>query len=116
MQELPNELKEEYLRRATLLLENFGHTHVGHAGGQHAGGQHAGQVHKFTSSNSVSRRTPQVDTEVVQELEKLRDHVYRLVLSLLSLFNFFNLFDMFDLFHLVDFFNFFHLFNLFNTG
>ena len=32
MQELPNELKEEYLRRATLLLENFGHTHIGHAG------------------------------------------------------------------------------------
>ena len=57
-----------------------------------------------------------VDTEVVQELEKLRDHVYRLVLSLLSLFNFFNLFDMFDLFHLVDLFNFFHLFNLFNAG
>ena len=111
MQELPNEAKEEYLRRATLLLENFGHTHVGHAGGQHAG-----QVHKFTSSHTVSQRTPQVDTEVVQELEKLRDHVYRLVLSLLSLFNFFNLFDMFDLFHLVDLFNFFHLFNLFNTG
>ena len=53
---------------------------------------------------------PQVDTEVVQELEKLRDHVYRLVLSLLSLFNFFNLFDMFHLFHLVD------LFNLLNAG
>ena len=68
------------------------------------------------SSHTVSQRTPQVDTEVVQELEKLRDHVYRLVLSLLSLFNFFNLFDMFDLFHLVDLFNFFHLFNLFNAG
>ena len=74
-----------------------------------------------TSPAQNVQQTPQVklgevDTEVVQELEKLRDHVYRLVLSLLPLFNFFNLFDMFDLFHLVDLFNFFHLFNLFNTG
>ena len=37
MQELPYEVKEEYLRRATLLLENFGHAHVSPAGGQHAG-------------------------------------------------------------------------------
>ena len=74
-----------------------------------------------TSPAQNVQQTPQkehgeVDTELVQELEKLRDHVYRLVLSLLSLFNFFNLFDMFHLFHLVDLFNFFHLFNLFNTG
>ena len=55
----------------------------------------------------------EVDTEVVQELEKLRDHVYRLVLTLLSLFNFFNFFDMFDLFPLVGLFN---LSNLFNAG
>ena len=84
MQELPNELKEEYLRRATLLLENFGHAHVSHAGGQHAGGQHAGQVENTLSSSF--QRTPQmkdgeVDTEVVQELEKLRNYVYRLVLT-----------------------------------
>ena len=37
MQELPNEAKEEYLRRATLLLENFGRAHVGQAGGQDVG-------------------------------------------------------------------------------
>ena len=66
-----------------------------------------------TSSHTVSQRTPQVDTEVVQELEKLRDHVNRLDLSLLSLFNFFNFFDMFDLFPLVGLFN---LSNLFNAG
>ena len=116
MQELPNEVREEYLRRATLLLENFGHAHVSHAGGQHAGGQHAGQVEN-TLSSSFSTHTSDERWRGwhwggagVGEAAQLRLQASFDLMSLLNLFTMFKLFTMFNLLNL------FKLFNMFNAG